>query len=193
MMMSLSRSVNIIVLLGFYLTICSGQEFARGACPEVTPPAEGSNWNLSKYLGVWYEIARTENIWEIGLKCVTANYTLRSDGVIRVDNKGITERNKTVNAVGSARIDSPVNLLKVKFAKWSPEAPYWIAKTDFDRYALVISCMDLFNALKVESAWILSRTPTLDQRIKEDLFNTLSSLGVPRSSMRIVNQNNCPY
>ena len=122
--MSSSRFLlKICILLSFYLTICSGQEFARGACPEVTPPEEGSRWNLSKvsgilgffrfeniwqvkihrfkspcysldfqYLGLWYEIARTENIWEIGLKCVTANYTLRPDGIIRVDNKGITER-----------------------------------------------------------------------------------------------------
>lgn len=46
----------------------------------------------NQYLGVWYEIARTENIWEIGLKCVTANYTLKNDGTIRVENKGVSQK-----------------------------------------------------------------------------------------------------
>ena len=39
-------------------------------------------------MGLWYEIARYENRFEYGLVDVTATYTLRPDGMIRVENRG---------------------------------------------------------------------------------------------------------
>ena len=44
--------------------------------------------DLDRYMGLWYEIARYENRFERGLVDVTAMYTLRPDGTIRVENRG---------------------------------------------------------------------------------------------------------
>ena len=42
--------------------------------------------DIEKYLGTWYEIARYNHRFEHGLVGVTANYSLRDDGKIKVIN-----------------------------------------------------------------------------------------------------------
>ena len=37
-------------------------------------------FQLERYLGTWYEIARLDHSFERGLSRVTANYSLRDDG-----------------------------------------------------------------------------------------------------------------
>jgi len=44
--------------------------------------------DLQKYLGTWYEIARYNHRFERGLVGVTANYSMREDGKIKVLNSG---------------------------------------------------------------------------------------------------------
>ena len=47
------------------------------------------NFDVNKYLGQWYEIARTDNKFEKGCTDVTANYSLREDGGLNIKNKCI--------------------------------------------------------------------------------------------------------
>ena len=44
--------------------------------------------DLSRYLGTWYEIARFPHSFERNLVGVTATYSLREDGKIKVLNQG---------------------------------------------------------------------------------------------------------
>ncbi len=46
------------------------------------------DFDKDKYLGKWYEIARLDHRFEAGLSQVTADYSLRDDGGIRVINRG---------------------------------------------------------------------------------------------------------
>src|SRR5665648_1934 len=76
--------------------------------------------NVQKYLGTWYEIARYDHSFERGLVGVTANYSLRDDGKIRVINSGYKNSldGKFSQAVGKAKIPNPANepaKLKVSF------------------------------------------------------------------------------
>ena len=43
-------------------------------------------FNLQRYLGKWYEIARYDHRFERGLHYVTAEYSKRPDGKIKVLN-----------------------------------------------------------------------------------------------------------
>jgi lipocalin len=43
--------------------------------------------DIQKYLGTWYEIARYDHRFERGLVGVTANYSIREDGKIKVINQ----------------------------------------------------------------------------------------------------------
>ena len=77
-----------------------------------------SGFELDRYLGTWYEIARLDHRFERGLTDVTADYTLRDDGGVRVVNRGLsTKTDEWDEAIGKAYlIDSPeVGRLKVSF------------------------------------------------------------------------------
>ena len=62
-----------------------------GGCvgmPENVTPVSG--FELDRYLGRWYEIARLDHSFERGLSNITANYSLREDGGVRVVNRGFS-------------------------------------------------------------------------------------------------------
>ena len=46
------------------------------------------NFQLDRYLGRWYEIARLDHSFERGMDNVTAEYVMRDDGGIKVVNSG---------------------------------------------------------------------------------------------------------
>lgn len=115
-----------------------------------------------------------------------------------------------------------INLINLRI-NWkidSPEAPYWIADTDYTNYAIVVSCSDLFGLFRVgkfsdsinwmsvcffilhiyfirnypftDSIWILSRTPDLPQSTMDALHSYVDRLGLSSSALSRVDQSNCP-
>ena len=65
---------KLLIILFVFFTGCVG-------IPENVEPV--SNFNLEKYLGKWYEIARLDHSFERGLTHVTAEYSLRDDGGVK--------------------------------------------------------------------------------------------------------------
>ncbi len=84
--------------------------------PEGLQPITG--FDVNRYLGKWYEIARLDHSFERGLQNVTAEYTEAPDGTIRVLNRGYN-RNKNIweEAEGTAKFlgDHRIGSLKVSF------------------------------------------------------------------------------
>ena len=81
----------------------------------VTPVA---GFELERYLGKWYEIARLDHSFERGLSRVTAEYSLREDGGVRVLNRGYSaEKGEWDEAEGKAYfVETPdLGYLKVSF------------------------------------------------------------------------------
>jgi apolipoprotein D and lipocalin family protein len=74
---------NLALALLLCLAGCTG-------LPENVVPV--SDFKLEKYLGTWYEIARLDHSFERGLTRVTADYSLRDDGGVRVLNRGYSAR-----------------------------------------------------------------------------------------------------
>jgi apolipoprotein D and lipocalin family protein len=69
-------------------------------------------------LGTWYEIARLDHSFERGLERVTAQYSLRDDGGIKVVNKGLyPKKDRWKEVIGKAYFagDSNLGSLKVSF------------------------------------------------------------------------------
>ena len=84
--------------------------------PERVTPVE--SFELNRYLGKWYEIARLDHSFERGLERVTAEYSLRDDGGISVVNRGYSiEDDEWKVAEGKAYFVNDKNLgyLKVSF------------------------------------------------------------------------------
>ncbi|MEZ9318690.1 lipocalin family protein, partial [Vibrio lentus] len=60
-----------------------------GGCvgmPETVKPVQ--QFELDRYLGKWYEVARLDHSFERGLDNISAEYSLRDDGGVKVINRG---------------------------------------------------------------------------------------------------------
>jgi apolipoprotein D and lipocalin family protein len=100
---------SILVFVWLLLSGCVG-------IPENIQPVTG--FNVEKYLGTWHEIARLDHSFERGLTQITADYSKRDDGSIKVINRGYNaENNEWKEAEGWAYfVDSPTTAyLKVAF------------------------------------------------------------------------------
>lgn len=111
--------------------------------------------DLNRYLGTWYEIARFPHSFEKNLVGVTATYSLREDGKIRVINQGYktTLDGELSVAEGKAKIPNPSEpgKLKVSFF-WIFYADYNVLELDENyQYVMIGSSSDKYF-------WILSRT-----------------------------------
>jgi len=149
------------------------------------PPVEG--FEIQRYLGTWYEIARLPNWFERDLVNVTATYSPRDDGKITVLNQGYKpdKDGKLKQARGRAKFagDPETGHLKVSF--FGPfYADYIIIELDTTdyQYALVAGSKHKF-------LWILSRSPHMDQTLYQRLIATATDLGFDRDALYKVPQN----
>lgn len=140
--------------------------------PEGVTPVTG--FESERYLGTWYEIARFDHSFEEGLSRVTATYSKREDGGIRVLNKGYdAATGEWDEAEGKAYFvsDETTGHLKVSF--FGPfYASYVIAELDKDNYQY-----SLVTGPERSYLWILARQPTLSQDVLDELLSKAKSLG----------------
>ena len=134
-------------------------------------PVEG--FEIEKYLGKWYEIARLPNWFEKDLIKVTATYELMSNGKVKVTNEGFnTKKEKYSKATGKAvfAADTDIGHLKVSF--FGPfYADYKVIELDREAYGYAMV------ASSSKYLWILSRSPQLDDKITQILVDKAESLG----------------
>lgn len=140
----------------------------------------GFNFELQKYLGTWYEIARFDHSFERGLQGVTANYSLRKDGKIKVVNQGFKNNlnGKLKIAIGKAKVskpEKPRNLRVSFFLNFY--APYNILELDAT-YQYVLIGSNSPNYL-----WILSRTPQMDSSAYNNLVEKAKARGYNTSKL----------
>ncbi|XP_077300022.1 apolipoprotein D-like [Arctopsyche grandis] len=125
-----------------------------------------TNFDVPKYTGLWYELYRYEQAFQLAMDCVTANYTQTATGVI-VDNKGVINQ-KLFQLVGNATLAPTLTgeaKLIVNFpSNQTTGSNYWVIDTDYDNYALVYSCTQLAPNMTSLSSWILSRKMNIDMK-----------------------------
>lgn len=121
-----------------------------------------TDFDLTHFLGDWYEIARFDHRFERGMEQTKATYTLREDGKVDVLNTGM-KGGKHSEAKGIAKLAGTPGLLRVSF--WGPfYSDYRIMLLDTDyRYALVGSGSD-------DYLWILSRNPQISGETKDKIL-----------------------
>ena len=164
----LKRIAAAISVLGsLFVSACTGT-------PDGTRVVTG--FELDRYLGTWYEIARLDHRFERGMSNVTAHYSLRDDGGIRVVNRGFSAKSGTWDeAVGKAYpVGSPdTGQLKVSF--FGPfYGGYNILELDKDGYQHALVAGPNRSYL-----WILARSPQLPENIVQSLVETAGRLGFP--------------
>ena len=139
-----------------------------------------NNFDLNRFLGSWYEIARFDHKFERGMEQTKATYILREDGKVDVLNTGM-KHGKHSKAKGVAKITDTPALLRVSF--WGPfYSDYRVMLLDSDyRYALVGSGSD-------DYLWILSRTPQITPEIQTFILAEAQKRGYDTDKLIWVNQ-----
>lgn len=143
-------------------------------------------FDSEKYLGRWYEIARIDFKYEKDLNNTTAEYSLKEDGSIKVDNKGYnTKKQEWEQAIGKAKFVASDSVASLKVSFFGPfYSGYNVVAIDADyTYALVAG-------ESLEYLWILSRQTTIPEDIKQDYLELATSIGYDTDRLLWVEHNN---
>jgi apolipoprotein D and lipocalin family protein len=156
------RVCHVAVLAGLLATM-----------PAAPPLETVRHVDLNRYTGRWFEIARYPNRFE--RKCardVTAEYSTKADGTIRVVNACITSASKIDRSEGTAKVVDPSTNAKLKVTFfWPFYGKYWIIGLgDQYEYAIV-------GEPSREYLWILSRTPILQDALYQKILLQAAASG----------------
>ena len=167
----------IILIATIVLSACTG-------LPKGVKPVDG--FELNKYLGKWYEIARLDHSFERGLERVTAEYSMRDDDGVRVINRGFSRSDKEwEEAEGKAYFvrGQDEGYLKVSFFGpfYGTYVVFELDKADY-QYAFVAG----YNT---NYLWLLARTPTVSKELLDQFINRAKALGFDTDQLIYVNQN----
>ena len=144
-----------------------------------------NDFELNRYLGTWYEIARLDHSFERGLSNVTAQYSVREDGGVRVINRGYSaKKGEWEQAEGKAFFvgDESDGYLKVSF--FGPfYGSYVVFELDQDDYQYAF-----ISGPDPSYLWLLARTPEVSEEIKGQFEQQAQSLGFNLDELIWVNQ-----
>ena len=170
------------VLCGMTLTMALSALGCTGV-PKGLEPVNG--FEVERYLGKWYEIARLDHRFERGLSDVSATYTQRDDRAISVLNRGFSEEDgawKEAHGTARFRGDPTVGSLKVTFF-WPFYGGYHIIALDKDQYAYAMVTGPSRSYL-----WVLSRRKELDKATLDGLVRQAGELGFATDDLIWVRQ-----
>jgi apolipoprotein D and lipocalin family protein len=136
-------------------------------------------FDKEKYLGKWYEIARMDFRFERNLSEVTANYSLKDNGMIKVDNRGFNYLTKEwKEAIGKAKFAGNPDEAKLKVSFFGPFYAGYnvIALDDQYKYALIAG-------QNLKYLWLLSRETSMPESTKQSYLDIARSLGYDVSAL----------
>lgn len=167
--------LKLIAIYGFILIVSACTRVPAGVAPV-------TEFELQRYLGKWYEIARLDHSFERGLSQVYAEYSLREDGGLRVINHGFdAAKQQWQFAEGRAYFvkDSHTGHLKVSF--FGPfYGSYVIFELDPDyQYAFVAGPSHKY-------LWLLARTPEVDDALISRFIEQAAQAGFAVEELIVV-------
>ena len=149
-------------------------------------------FDVSRYMGTWYEIAKLPNWFQ--RKCVQgtqARYKVLGPTQIEVNNKCTTASGEEIQAIGLARPNGsgrPAQL-EVRFApEWTAWLPmvwgaYWVLDLDADYQLAAV------GDPSKSYLWILSRTPQVSADRYDALLQRLNVMGFDITKLEKTRQN----
>lgn len=164
------------VLFTSLLSGCTG-------LPDKVTPIE--TFELSAYLGRWYEVARLDHSFERGLTQVSAEYSMLDDGGVRVLNSGYSaEKGEWKQAEGKAYFVGEPNIGHLKVSFFGPFYSSYVI-FDLDDGADEFAYISGFNK---DYLWLLSRTPQIPPEQKQRFIDKASALGFAADKLIWVDQ-----
>ncbi|WP_417549268.1 lipocalin family protein [Methylophaga sp.] len=165
-----------ILLISIVLSGCTGT-------PKGVEPVSG--FELDRYLGKWYEIARLDHSFEEGLSAVTADYSLQDNGRVKVINRGYNaEKDRWEEAEGKAKFVENADIAHLKVSFFGPFYGSYIVfgldKQDY-QYAFVAGPNHGY-------LWLLARTPNVSNNVIARFINEASQRGFETDNLIFVDQ-----
>lgn len=158
-------TLSVLSLAGI-ATIAACRSIPQGATP-VSP------FDINRYLGKWYEIARLDHRFERNMNNVTAEYSLNDDGTIKVINGGYDfSKDKWKQAEGKAKFAGDKNVGKLKVSFFGPfYSAYNVIALDEEYKYVLVAGKD------TKYLWILSRTTSIPEDIKQQYLSVAKAAG----------------
>ena len=175
------RNWYLLIRISLFCILISTLGGCLGYPKSITPV---SNFDQTRYLGRWYEIARLDHSFERGLQGVTADYSVRDDGGIRVINRGFsTEENQWQQAEGRAYFvrDESQAYLKVSFF-----GPFFGSYVVFDlgesyNHSFIVGASNSY-------LWLLAREPVVSDELKQKFVAAAKKLAVEADQILWIDQ-----
>jgi len=140
-------------------------------------------FELEPYLGKWYEIARLDHSFERGLDNVSADYSLRDDGGVRVINRGYARaEGRWKQAEGKAYFVGSPNEGYLKVSFFGPfYGSYVVFELDQEQYQYAF-----VSGYDHHYLWLLARTPTVEPALLVRFMARAKSLGFDTDQLILV-------
>lgn len=167
-----SKIISLIVVIGIIILFNS-----CASIPQKAKPVE--NFEVNRYLGTWYEVARFDFRFEKDLDNTSANYTLDKKGNVIVLNSGYNfVKKKWSKADGLAKFRGVKNIAALKVSFFGPFYSGYnvIALDEHYQYALIAG-------KSLDYLWILSRTKELPDEIKTEYLKIAEDIGYDTSRL----------
>lgn len=180
-------ALTALVSLSAVVASCATMSNASVAKPTGMGHAQAvPSVDLNRYMGQWYEIARFPMYFQRNCASdVTANYTLKSNGKVEVNNQCMGKDGKPMQSIGEATKNGDSgSKLKVTFLpqglRWLPvgKADYWVLALDNDYQNALVGTPDN------KYLWILSRTPTMSDSTYNQYVNIAKQQGFDTSKLQ---------
>jgi len=136
-------------------------------------------WDIQRYMGRWYEVARIDHSFEKGLERTQAEYTQLPDGTVHVLNRGYDARHRRwKSSEGKARTVHGPDVAALKVSFFGPfYGGYHVAALNPDyRWALVLGP-------DTQYCWILAREPKLPPQTLQSIVAKAAELGVDTGAL----------
>lgn len=162
--------------------ILSGSAMLLVGCANTLPPVgvvAVTAFDVQRYQGRWYELARLEHAFERGMTDVSATYTVQVDGSVLVVNRGYVAANSQWReAVGKAQFTGTPTTGSLKVSFFGPfYGGYHVAALDPDyRWALVVGS-------DMGYAWILARDKYIDPVQRNEILAKARALGIDTTAL----------
>jgi apolipoprotein D and lipocalin family protein len=170
------RTTVVAMTLISLLTGCLGM-------PDGVRPVE--DFDVDRYLGKWYEIARLDHTFERGLSNVSAEYGLRDGGGVSVVNRGFSAKdNKWKEANGKAFFVESEDIAYLKVSFFGPfYGSYVVFDLDQDEYQYAF-----VSGPDTSYLWLLARTPRVPDALLQKFVDRASGLGFDTQKLIYVEQ-----
>jgi apolipoprotein D and lipocalin family protein len=172
-----------LALLVAGLGVVSGVRRSHRRLP---PPLPAKGVDLDRYMGRWYEFARYDSWFERHDEGVTADYSLRPDGLVRIVNAGRLggPSGRLRWAEARARVVPGSDNARLKVSFFGPFfiGNYWVLDHAED-YA-----WSIVGERSRRYLWILTRMPVPAPDLKTMLIGRVRSLGYDTTLLHLTQQ-----